>query len=210
MKKLILFDFDGTVANSMPAILNTINICLEEYGNEKIEPESIVIKIRSDEIKRIFKKSGIAWYKIPFFIKLYWQEYERELPNLKPVAELPEIIYNLKKLGYKLGLITSNSNSNIFAFLKNNNLEVFDFISANVKLFGKFRGIKKLLKENNIKPQETVYIGDETRDIEAAKKNQIPIIAVTWGLQSKESLEKFYPDYLITHPEQLLDIINNL
>ena len=55
-------------------------------------------------------------------------------------------------------------------------------------------------------PSNVLYVGDEVRDIEAAKKAGIRIAAVTWGYNSKKALEAYKPDYLVTKPEELLQI----
>ena len=51
------------------------------------------------------------------------------------------------------------------------------------------------------------YIGDETRDITAAKKSQWMSVAVTWGYHSKSALSLFQPDYMIDHPQELLTLL---
>lgn len=67
-----------------------------------------------------------------------------------------------------------------------------------------------LLRKYGIRPEETIYVGDETRDIEAARKTNIEIIAVSWGYNSKQLLEKQKPDFLIDKPRQLVDILEGL
>ena len=52
-------------------------------------------------------------------------------------------------------------------------------------------------------------MGDETRDVEAAKKANIKVVAVTWGFNSPEALAKENPDFLINHPSELLEVIKN-
>jgi phosphoglycolate phosphatase len=52
-----------------------------------------------------------------------------------------------------------------------------------------------------------IYVGDETRDIEAARKIQIQVIAVSWGFNSREVLAEQKPDFLISHPSQLIEVV---
>ena len=66
--------------------------------------------------------------------------------------------------------------------------------------------IKHLLKEKNFSNGDMVYVGDEVRDIKAAKKARVRVIAVTWGLNSRKILEKEHPDYLVDRPQELLKI----
>ena len=60
-----------------------------------------------------------------------------------------------------------------------------------------------------LKNKEIVYVADETRDIEAAKKAKVRIISVTWGFNSREILKKQNPDFLVDRPEEILRIIDD-
>lgn len=54
---------------------------------------------------------------------------------------------------------------------------------------------------------EVIYVGDETRDVEAAKKVGVKVIAVTWGINSEKILRKQNPDYLIVKPKELIEVL---
>ena len=88
-------------------------------------------------------------------------------------------------------------------FSKRNNLEVFDFVYSGSSIFGKDRVIRKVLKSLDIPLSNAIYVGDETRDVEAAKAVGIAIIAVSWGFNSKKILEARHPDYLIESVNEL-------
>ena len=85
----------------------------------------------------------------------------------------------------------------------------FDFIYSGVTIFGKTTIINNALKQNNLSSQQVIYVGDETRDIEASKKANIKVIAVAWGFNSHEVLAKQNPDFLIHQPMELLQVIQN-
>ena len=94
----------------------------------------------------------------------------------------------------------------IKVFLKNNGLNFFGFIYTESNLFGKGRALNNLLIKHRLDPEETIYIGDEVRDIEAAKKAGIKIISVSWGFNSAKLLQKAKPDFLINKPKELLQL----
>ena len=116
----------------------------------------------------------------------------------------------LTENGYKLGILTSNSEENVSKFLKKNNLDLFDFIHSESSILGKSKAMHDLLKKHGIRPEEAIYVGDEIRDIEAARKTNIEIIPVCWGYNSKQILEKQNPDFLIDEPRQLIEILGDL
>ena len=64
--------------------------------------------------------------------------------------------------------------------------------------------IIKIIKKENALKDKCIYIGDETRDIEAARKAGVKVAAVSWGLNSREALEKYQPDWLLENPKNLL------
>ena len=87
---------------------------------------------------------------------------------------------------------------------------MFDFIYSGTILFGKSKAINKFLKQENIKPEAVIYVGDEIRDIEAARRSEIKVIAVSWGFNSEQVLAELHPDYLIQNPAELIDAIRKL
>ncbi|MGL4623235.1 MAG: HAD hydrolase-like protein, partial [Chroococcidiopsis sp.] len=122
-----------------------------------------------------------------------------------------ETLLELRKRVDKVGILSSNSKDNIFAFLELNDMDyLFDFIYTEAALFSKSRVIKKILKQEKIAPSESVYVGDETRDIEAAKRSKVTAIAVSWGFNSAAALEQYQPDFLIHQPAELITAIDKL
>ena len=206
MSKTVLFDFDGTLADTLYEVVNIINSLSREFGYSKIKKKDIP-KIRNKTAQEILKEAGISMFKLPFIVKRARLELNKVIEFLKPVQSIREVLLVLKKRRYKLGIVTSNSKENVEKFLKKNNFELFDFIYSGSSIFGKHKLLKDTLKKQNLKPNEVIYVGDETRDIEAARKNQIKIIAVIWGFNSRKILENYHPDFLIDKPKELLEIL---
>ena len=93
-------------------------------------------------------------------------------------------------------------------FLTHNGINQYiDEIFGDVGLFGKAASITKALKKINIPKAESIYIGDEVRDIEASKKVGIKVVAVDWGFNTKNRLKKANPDYLISKPQEIMKLI---
>jgi len=75
-------------------------------------------------------------------------------------------------------------------------------------LFGKGRALRRILRAEGVASAEAVYVGDEVRDIEAARSVGVTAVAATWGFQSEGILRASNPDHIITEPRQLLDLIS--
>ena len=126
-KKVIIFDFDGTIADTLPLLVNILNRLSGKYSYKTIE-ESELTTLRGKTSKEILKGLGISLLKLPFVVKSAKSEFLKELELLKLVAGIKKVLLQLKKIGYKLGIVTSNSEENVKKFLKVNNLPRFDFV----------------------------------------------------------------------------------
>ena len=136
-------------------------------------------------------------------------ELHSEIPHIQLFTGIKEVLLELKKRDFQLGIITSNSRENVLASLAKNGLQdTFTFIYSG-STFGKHKVINKWLRIEKINPEKVVYVGDEVRDIDAAKKTGIKVIAVGWGINSQEALASQNPDCLIERPRELIEIMNS-
>ncbi|MEA5616244.1 HAD-IA family hydrolase [Cronbergia sp. UHCC 0137] len=206
-QKVIIFDFDGTIADTVDALVCIANNLAVQFGYIPITANELAL-LRNLTAREIISYSGISIFKIPFLVKKVKAELKDKIPCLKPITGIREALIELNNQGYRLGIITSNSQENVTEFLKVNNLDyLFDFIESGVTIFGKTTIINNVLRQKNLKLQTVMYVGDETRDIEASKKANIKVIAVTWGFNSHEALAKKHPDFLIHQPRELIDVV---
>ncbi|MDD1415907.1 HAD-IA family hydrolase [Dolichospermum sp. ST_con] len=208
-QKVIIFDFDGTIADTVDALVTIANRLALEFGYVPINSQELIL-LRNLTAREIIKYSGVSLFKIPFMVKRVKGELKHKIPELKPIDGINAALIELHNQGYHLGIITSNSPENVNEFLKCHNLDyLFNFICSGVTIFGKTTIINNVLRQKQFKPETVIYVGDETRDIESAKKANIKVIAVSWGFNSSEALSKQNPDFLIHHPSELLDAIKS-
>ncbi len=205
--KVIIFDFDGTIADSFETFLQITNRLSREFGYKPASPEEIQ-RLQNLNSREILRQSQIPLYKLPFIIRRLKQEMSRSIGMLSPIPGIPETLMVLKSQGYVLGIVTSNTQSNVAEFLDNHNLlELFDFLHSSVTLFGKGRIIERIIRQQGFDPNAVIYVGDETRDIEAARNIHIKVIAVAWGFNSAQALSGEQPDRLVREPQELIGAI---
>lgn len=208
--RIILFDFDGTIADTLDSIVKITNRLAGEFGYKKTTLEDVEY-MRNMNSMQIIKTSGIPIFKVPFLLQMVKLELNHEIQNLKPIPGIVEALEVLSRKEYKLGIVTSNSLENVKGFLERNDMtKLFSFIHAGSTLFGKNKAIKNFLKKECVSSEQVIYVGDETRDIEAAKKVKIKVIAVSWGFNSQEVLAKQNPDLSIDKPQELMAAIERL
>lgn len=130
-----------------------------------------------------------------------------ESPFLPTFMNLPEVLKELHK-DCSLGILTSNSSENVISWLNRHKIaHLFTFIHTESSYFGKKHLLKKLIKSCEMDPLQTFYIGDETRDIDAARKCHINSIAVSWGFNSETALVQSNPDYIARIPGDIITIV---
>lgn len=207
--KHIVFDFDGTIADSLSELVTIYNDIAVTLGFNKMT-ESTIYDFRKKNPRQILKCLGIPYYMVPIIAIRVRQLLKKRIPFIKPFTSIMKVLENLKESGYVMYILSSNSKENITLFLENNNIDYFEKIYSNAGIFGKEKMITRLIKDNNIPPDKIIYVGDEARDIEASKKSKIQCIAVTWGYNHKELLQQSTPDYLADKPVQLLEIIQRI
>lgn len=205
-KKIIIFDFDGTLVDSFGYVVEAFNSVSEKYNLKKVPTGELEV-LRNLSSREFLKELNVSFWKIFFVVRAARKELGKQIDGVKLFVGIENVLAELKKRGYVLCVLTSNSQENIDYFFKKNNSAIFDGVYGGCGLFGKRRFMKKILKKYNCNASEAISVGDETRDIEAAKKCKIISVAVSWGFNSKNILEKFQPDFLVDRPEELLKII---
>ncbi len=205
--KVIVFDFDGTIADTYQAIVDITNDLSSEFGYQPIDEEELLL-LKNLSSKEIVRRAEISLFKIPFLVKRVQKELGQQIADLSPIKGIESVLIELKQRNYILGIITSNVRENVVLFLQKNNLEyLFDFIYSGTNIFGKHRIINQLVRKHKLNKTDVIYVGDETRDIRSARKSGISVIAVGWGFNSQEILAEYKPDFLAVKPTELLEAI---
>ena len=200
----LLFDFDGTLVNSFKCVMRKASLLADEFSFRKIQDHEIE-SLRDLSSKEVIQFLDIPIYKIPFLISKMRQHLHHEMPTLMPVKGIQPVLKKLYDAKFTLGILTSNSVENVETWLDINGMRhLFSFIHAESTYFSKKHLIKKTLAKYQIDRSQAVYIGDETRDIDAAKKNRIISVAVTWGYNSEKTLLKYEPSFVAKIPEDLV------
>ncbi len=201
--KLIIFDFDGTIANSLEIFIEATNCLAQKYGYPTVENDKIP-QIRALSSRALIKQIPVPRWQLPFFLQNLRQEVHQRKEKLRLFDGMKDTLTALKAQGYRLGIVTSNTRSTVDSFLNTQQLDsLFDFVHAGRGLLGKARILRRLVKQYRLQPAEVLYIGDETRDVEAAQQVSIATIAVSWGFNSRVVLEQQNPDVIIDDPREL-------
>lgn len=208
--KVFIFDFDGTIADSFDTILSITNRLAPEFGYPLVRPEDIKL-LKNLSSREVLRQSNVSIFLLPFLLRRLRIELNQEIPNLQPIAGMQAALLALKQRGNRLGIVTSNSQENVTAFLETHQLsDLFEFVGSGLTLLGKGKIIQRIMRQHQLDPATVLYVGDETRDIEAARRVGIQVIAVAWGFNSSQVLAEQHPDFLIHQPSELVDVVGHL
>jgi len=205
---ILIFDFDGTIADTHHHIIKISNQLAEEFGYSVIKPDEIE-ELKDKSSREVIRYLKVPIFKIPAILARAKKALYDGMAEIDPIEGLKEILQKLKDLDSRMGILSSNAPENINKFLANHDLEVFEFVDSTLKVWTKNISLKKLLERHGFLPKQILYIGDETRDIEAAKALGIKVAAVTWGYNSATALKKHDPDFLIHTPQELFELCTN-
>lgn len=206
--KTIIFDFDGTIVNSRDLIIQLYNELAEKNNYIPINQANFKELTHIPILDRC-KRLKVPLYKIPSLLVKVMGMYKSHLSSLQIHDDVSKLIINLKSQGYRLLIVSSNSENTIRDVLKMNNIDIFDSIFSS-KLFGKHKVINSMLKKFSLETNDVIYIGDEVRDIVSCQKSKIKIVAVTWGYDSPELLRSGNPDYIVDNPLEIRSILQEL
>jgi len=209
MKKFttIIFDFDGVIGNTIEEIKNIVVGLYEEFRHEKAKPEEIQ-KFIGKGVIQVIKELKVPMVKLPYFERRIRQDLIKRIDKIKIFKGIKKVLGQIKKNGYRLGILSSNSQENLHYIFKKNDIDFFDFIYSGSSFFGKGKVLAKLLKKESLDHKKTIYIGDELRDVQAAKQNKVSVIAVGWGYNKEKLLKEENPDYFAKKPKDILKIIS--
>lgn len=205
MLRTLIFDFDGTLANSFDETLRVANALAPEFGYRPAEPHEIEA-LRGASYRSIAAQLGIAWHKIPLIATRVRREVASKVSEMATFEGMPQVLLELRRRGLQLGVLTSNDVRNVERFFEARGLTCFDFITSSSSVWGKERRLKALMRSRRLGADEVAYVGDEVRDIEATKPLGVSMIAVSWGYTSKAFLAEHAPDFLVDTPAELLEI----
>ena len=201
--KLIMFDFDGTLADSLPWFLQVANQAADKYKFKRLA-ESEIDTLRGYDARRVIKYLGVPAWKIPLIAR-----YMRGL-MLESAGEISlfEGIDNLiKRLADKkviLAVVTANSYANVQRILGPELAARITYYECSVPMFGKSRRFRKILLASGVRREEALCVGDELRDSEAARRERIPFGAVSWGMTHVEALKAHAPHEVFSSVDEMI------
>jgi phosphoglycolate phosphatase len=193
--QLLIFDFDGTLADSGSWMLGTLNDIAGQFGLRRVSEEEVAM-LRGRSSDEIVRYLGVPLWKLPGIAAEMRRRIAKDVDRIKLFAGVDELLSRLDDTGVRLAIVSSNSEDNVRRILGIKNASRIDTFECSASMFGKARKLRSVIKRLGATPSTTLCIGDETRDIDAAREVGAASGAVLWGYAKAEILERFAPNHV--------------
>lgn len=204
--KLVVFDFDGTLADSFAWFLSVINEVADAYSFRRIQEQELT-KLRSYDAKGMLEHVGVPMWKIPLLQRHMRRRMTSDIGDIALFPGVAGLLQRLRNQGIALAIVTSNSFINVREVLGRLNAGLIQHYACGAPILGKRAKLRKVLHSSGVRHSEAIFIGDEIRDLHAARAEGIDFGAVSWGVNSAESLAEYFPEEIFSNVDEIAERI---
>lgn len=201
--RLVAFDFDGTLADTMPWFFDTLNEVAERHRFRRVSAVEVEA-LRHQTSREIMRALGIRRWRLPFIARDLSRR-SAEAAAAGRFALFPgiaDLLAALTAAGIPIAVVSSNREATIRHVLGSSAAQVAHY-ACSASLFGKARHFRRLVGLTRLPPRAMLGVGDEVRDIEAARSVGLATAAVTWGCAREDALRLAGPDAVFHTVEEL-------
>ena len=198
---LVVFDFDGTLADSFGPAVDILTRIGPALG---LKPIADLETARTTPTRQLLRQMGVRFWHLPRVVRAFQAEAALHADELRLHAGVAPMLDQLHAAGHRLGILSSNREDVIRTCLRNHAVEGhFAFVVGYPSLFGKAKALRQILKREGVGRDAVLFVGDELRDLEAGRKVGVATAAVTWGFQREALLTTAGPTVVVRQPGDL-------
>jgi phosphoglycolate phosphatase len=203
-RKLIIFDFDGTLADTLPVFLQVFDDAADKYGFKRFDP-SRRQALRDLDARQLMALHQVPLWKLPAIANFMRASMGRNIDGIRLFGGMEEALRTLKAQGVQLTIVSSNSRSNVLTILGPEISALFSQFECGASLFGKLPKIRKVLATTGVPREDVMLIGDEIRDARVSAEAGIAFGAVAWGFNNVDVLIAEQPQQVFRQVADLLE-----
>jgi phosphoglycolate phosphatase len=201
--RLVLFDFDGTLANSMPVFLNLFDQVAGRYKLKPLDRDSLE-SLRGHDARTLMRMYGVPMWKFPFIARHGRKLMAENASHITRFDGIDQLLVALAEHGFRLGILTSNSPITVRSVLGPQLTDLMEFFECGVNFLGKAGKLRNLIRASGLSPADAIYIGDQVDDIRAAQSIRMAAGAVSWGYGSFDAMLALSPSEAFSHVDDIL------
>ena len=199
--RLAIFDFDGTLADSLDWFRASFQETIARFDLAPVSPEELE-GMRGLSAREIMARLKVSMWQLPVIVSDMRKRKLAAASETSLFAGIPAMLADLQRLGVKTAIVSSDSEASVRQVLGPTASLITRF-DCGAAVFGKHWKFRRVARKLGAKPTETICIGDEIRDIEAADAASMDSGAVAWGYALPAALQAAKPTHLFNSIEQI-------
>ncbi len=200
--RLAIFDFDGTLADSFEWFCRAVALAAQRYRFKLAEVDEVEL-LRGLDARRIARHLDIPPWKMPFIARFMRRHMAQELSSIRLFPGIEQALRTLAEADITLAIVTSNSHQNVRRVLGAELCGLFSHYGCGASLLGKRPKLRAVLRACQLAPERAIYVGDEIRDLEAARAERIDFGAVGWGYTRPHGFQPHAPRWLFSSAQEV-------
>lgn len=178
--RLVVFDFDGTLADSFDWFVGAVNEAADRFAFRRVGAGEIA-ELRLRGARDFMRHVGLAPVRVPQVARWMRARMQEDIARIGRVEGVDRTFAALERAGIERAIVTSNARANVERVLGAAMSGRVGHWSTGAALFGKAARIRRLVRAAGVRPDAALYVGDETRDAEAARRAGVRFAGVAWG-----------------------------
>jgi phosphoglycolate phosphatase len=217
MKKLVIFDLDGTLLNTIEDLGQAANYALERNGFATHSMASYPYFVGNGVrrlITRVLPEDARDDETIDRVLGDFLEHYDEHCTDFtKHYIGMPELLQDLRDMGVAMAVASNKYQKAVDKIIPHFFPDI-KFIAVE----GHREGVNvkpdpsvifSILSQAKVSKADTLYIGDSGVDMEAGRRACVDTVGVTWGFRSKKELVEYHADAIVNNPVDILDIVDN-
>jgi phosphoglycolate phosphatase len=200
--RLAIFDFDGTLADSLPWFRSSFHDMIARFNLTPVPAEEME-GLRGMSAREIMARLNVSKWQLPAIVSEMRKRKLAAASEISLFKGVPTMLTDLQHLGIKTAIVSSDSEASVRQVLGPATSLITRF-DCGAALFGKHWRFRRVARRLGVKPSDTICIGDEIRDIEAARAAGMDSGAVAWGYALPSALQAAGPTHLFNSIEEMM------
>jgi phosphoglycolate phosphatase len=200
--RLAIFDFDGTLADSLDWFRASFHDVIARFDLTPVTAEELE-QMRGLSPREMMARLNVSMWQLPAIVSDMRKRKLAAASETSLFAGIPAMLSDLQRLGIKTAIVSSDSEASVRQVLGPTTVHITRF-DCGAAVFGKHWKFRRVARKLGAKPSETICIGDEIRDIEAAKAAGMDSGAVAWGYALPAALQAAGATHLFNSIEEMM------
>lgn len=204
--RLLLFDFDGTLADTFPFFVSVFNQLAVKHRFRTLTAERIE-SLRHLGAREVMRHVGMSPWRMPFVATDFRRLMKQHTAPLTLFPGTLQALSALRNAGCEMAIVSSNTPENVRRVLGPEGCQLITHVNGGASIFGKRRRIRSVMKNLGHTPHDTLYIGDQVTDLVSARDAGVHFGAVAWGYAPLAAYAAHSPDRVF---QDLPDMVRQL